>query len=161
MPLYNRMRAIESKGFYKIQYYGGLFKRWKTLKKKQYGNPEIHGFDVISHPVKIIDLQEAEDYVRSRVTMFDLESVSSVLLVSHKNIRLVKYTTTDGIFYHVEENEGIFNTHWLTAKAWRLTHKDNNCHEINKAVLSQAKGYIEEFFKYSRIRAGVNDNSPF
>lgn len=160
MPLYNELRAIECKHGYKIQYFGGWIKRWKTLSKNQYGDPNIHGFDVLPMTITLNTQEEAEEYVRTRVTMMDLNSVSTQVLQSHNNIRLVKYTTDDGVFYHAEEKETSFCEKWLTAEAWRLTHEENNCADIRDKVLNKAEVYIRAILRYEGDRAAVYERMP-
>lgn len=160
MPLYNRLRAIECKHGYKIQYFGGWFKRWKTLSKCQYGDPSTYGIDVLPMTV-ILDTQEdAEEYVRARVTMMDLQSVSVQVLQSRQNIRLVRYTTNDGVFYHVEEKERSFGEKWLTAEAWRLNHEENACVDFRDKVLNKAEVYIKTILRHEARRAAVYENMP-
>lgn len=160
MPLYNELRAIECKHGYKIQYFGGWFKRWKTLSKYQYGDPSIYGIDVLPMTVILNKQEEAEEYVRARVTMANLNSVSALVLQSHNNIRLVKYITDDGVFYHVEEKERSFGEKWLTAEAWRLTHEENNCADIRDKVLNKAEVYIRAILRYEAHRASIYESMP-
>ncbi|MDI6977251.1 hypothetical protein [Serratia sp. Se-RSBMAAmG] len=160
MPLYNELRARECKCGYKIQYFGGWFKRWKTLSKYQYGDPSIYGIDVLPMTVILNTEENAEEYVRARVTMMDLESVSVQVLQSHHNIRLVRYTANDGVFYHVEEREKSFGEKWLTAEAWRLTHEENECVDIRDKVLNKAEVYIKMILRYEAHRASIYESMP-
>lgn len=160
MPLYNELRARECKHGYKIQYFGGWIKRWKTLSKNQYGDPCVYGFDVLPLRVILNTQEDAEEYVRTRVTMMDMQSVSVQVLQSRQNIRLVRYTTNDGIFYHVEEKETSFCEKWLTAEAWRLTHEENECVDIRDKVLNKAEVYIRMILRYEAQRASVHESMP-
>lgn len=160
MPLYNELRARECKHGYKIQYFGGWIKRWKTLSKNQYGDPCVYGFDVLPLRVILNTQEDAEEYVRTRVTMMDLQSVSVQVLQSHQNIRLVRYTANDGVFYHVEEKQRTFGEKWLTAEAWRLTHEENECVDIRDKVLNKAEVYIRMILRYEAQRASVHESMP-
>lgn len=109
----------------------------------------------------ILDTQEeAEEYVRTRVTMMDLQSVSVQVLQSHQNIRLVRYTANDGVFYHVEEKQRTFGEKWLTAEAWRLTHEENECVDIRDKVLNKAEVYIRMILRYEAHRASIYESMP-